>query len=459
MMDELPNSNNIQTATFGPGASKIFTSSARYIIAVAGQRGGKTTTGSYWSYNQATKMRTEQTTRGVQVVPPAGIICAPTYDLLRHSTLNRFFEEFPVLERYYKEYKKEMNIPIAKQGGKAVYSKVFTRSLEDPQLLRGLKAWWFWADEGDIAPEDSWEVLKGRISDHDDGQGLITSTLAMNSWINRLIYEPMLSGRIGGVDIVTWPSNDRPGFPVSEWERLRSEMDPIQFARDYEGKFSFEHGLVYGDILKYGIIDAVPEEVEILATFYAVDYGLNHPTVIMVMGYGSDGCWYVLNEHASPMMDVDQINLVLESNLTLYRPQYEDPWATYYDPAGGIAALSLTPNVFPQPAVKDIPTRVTLVRNFIYQHRVFVLSHCHFTKKELGLYTFDPVKHVPLDKNNHAMDCIGYIIHNAWELVDGLTKKEPTKPKSRVQEDLEARGLLKDGIFQNILNGEDNFIL
>ncbi len=178
-----------QTAKFGPGASKIFTSKARYIVAIAGQRGGKTTTGSYWAYTQATKMRQEQTTEGNKEVPPYGIICAPTYDLLRHSTLNRFFEEFPSLRRFYKEYQREINIPIAKVNGKALYSKIFTRSLEEWRNLRGLKAWWAWMDEGDIAPEESFEMVKSRLSDHEDGQMLITSTLDINSWINRLIYE------------------------------------------------------------------------------------------------------------------------------------------------------------------------------------------------------------------------------------------------------------------------------
>lgn len=445
-------SSSVQNVEFGPGASRVFTSKARYLIAIAGQRGGKTTAGSYWSYRQLTQIRQEHTARGIKTVPPSGIICAPTYDLLRHSTLNRFFEEFPMIQKYYKEYQKEMNIPIGKIAGKTVYSKIFTRSLEDPKMLRGLKSWWWWADEGDIAPPECWEILKGRISDHSDGQGLVTSTLSMNSWINRLIYQPLLTGKITDVDILSWPSNDRPGFPQSEWDRLKEEMDPTQFARDYEGKFSFESGLVYGDILKYGVIDELPQGVSILACFYGIDYGLNHPSVILVMGYGSDRNWYVLNEYVSPMMDVDQINAVLQSNLEIFREPYGDPWATYYDPAGGIAALSILPDVFPIAAVKDIPGRITMVRNFIHQQRVFVLSHNKYTIQELSVYSFQVDKPIPVDKDNHTLDTMGYIIHNGWQNVEHLTREVVEKPKNRVMLDLEARGLLKDGIFQSVVN-------
>jgi hypothetical protein len=449
----------IQNAKFGPGASKIFTSNARYIVAIAGQRGGKTTTGSYWSYTQATRMRVEETTNGVKHVPPYGIICSPTYDLLRHSTLNRFFEEFPSLRRYYKEYQREINIPIAKVDGKPIYSKVFTRSLEEWRNLRGLKAWWAWMDEGDIAPEESFEMIKSRISDHEDGKLLITSTLDMNSWINRLIYQPMLSGRMESAEIISWPSIERPGFPRAEWERLKKEMDPIQFARDYEGKFSFETGLVYGDVLKYGIIPEVPRGVTMLATFYGIDYGLNDPTVVLVMGYGSDFNWYVLNETVMPMMSVDQINDVINSNLTIFNSQYGAPWATYYDPAGGVATLSITPDAFPLPAIKDIPGRITLVRNFIYQKRLFILEHCVSTIRESGLYSFQPGRPIPMDSNNHTLDALGYIIHNAWALVDGLKPKAPEPEKNRLILDLEAKGLMIDGEFQMPNLNNDYFIV
>lgn len=451
---------NSQTATFGPNQSRVFTSNARFIVAMGGKRGGKTTVGAYWAYDQATRMRTEHTTRGVKTVPPAGLIVAPTLDQLKQATLLRFFEEFPMLRRYYTEYKKEIRIPIGKdENGKPLYSIIFTRSLEESENIEGIRAWWVWMDEADGAPEASWEIVKGRVSDHPDGKVLITSTIYRNSWINRLIYQPIKSGRITQHEIITWPSLERTGFPLDEWNRMKAEMDPIQFSRDYESKFVFESGLVYGDLLSYGVIEELPRSVTMLATFYGIDYGLNDPTVILVIGYGSDRKWYVLHEYASEMMSVDEINNQLNSNLTVFKNTYGAPWATYYDPAGGVAALSLTPDVFPIAAVKDIAARVTLVRNFIYQKRIYVLAHCRMTIKELSLYSFEANRPVPAPGNDHAMDALGYVIHNGWQNVEGLESPKEDRIKTRVELDLEARGLLKDGVFQNIVDNEDFYIL
>ena len=451
-MEQSLTTTDASNVVLSPGQSKVFTSKARFLVAISGQRGGKSTVASHFTNVEVQKLREENTSRGKKLVGTTAIICAPTYDLLRTATLDRLFEEYPVYKRFYKEYHKTITIPIAGKGKNTIFSTIYTLSVDDPENLRGKKCWFIWGDEVDIAPSDTWKMMTGRIADHEDGKLLITSTLSKDSWINRLVYQPLQAGKLTNTEIISWPSIERPGFPVEEWERLKAEMDPVAFARDFEGKFAFESGLVYGDILKYGIIDELPENVKILACFYGIDYGLNHPTVIMVMGFGSDRNWYVLNEYVSPMMSPEEINLILRGNLEVFRELYGDPWATYYDPAGGIAALSIDPDVFPMAAVKDIPARVTMVRNFIHQKRVYVMSHCHETTRELGLYEFQEDKPVPKDANNHCMDTMGYIIHNGWQNVEHLQKPVEEKPKSRVQMDLEARGLLKDGIFQTNVN-------
>lgn len=436
-----------KTATFGVGASKVFTSQKRYTIAVAGQRGGKTTVGSYWAYNQMTQMRVEHTVRGDTLTAPWGMIVAPTYDLLRNATLNRFFEEFPMLKRYYKEQKREMNIPIFKENGKVYYSKVFTRSLDDPEMIVGLMSWWFWADEGDRAKSTSWEILKGRIADHADGKGLVTSTLSRNSWIYPLVYQPLQTGKVKDVDIITWASNDRPGFPKSEWDTLKKTMDPVQFARDFEGKFVFEQGLVYGDILKYGVIDEVPSTVKIKAIFFSIDYGLRDKTVVMVVGYGSDSSYYILDETVSPAMSVDQINTVLSNYIQLYTPL----WATYYDPAGGIAALSLLNDCMPIAASKDVDSRITLIRNLIYQKRLYVLSKNYDCIKEFSSYSFSPHSNRPVDGNDHSMNAMEYAIFSSWDSVSTIQPEANRPILTPVAEYYRKRGWLQ--------NGEDDYIL
>ena len=442
--------------SFGPGASKIFRSQARFIVAVSGQRGGKTSAGSHWYKSETSKLRQEKTARGIKTVGTTGIICAPTYDTLNTATLARYFEEYPQDQHYYKQYRKEIKVPVAKIGKETIYSTTYTLSVDEPDNLRGKKCWTIWGDEVDVAPAGTWDAMTGRISDHDDGKLLITSTLSRNSWINRLVYQPMLAGRLTNTEIISWPSIERPGFPLEEWNRLKKEMDPVVFARDYEGKFVFESGLVYGDVLRYGVVDEIPEGVKMIGTFFGLDYGVGHKTAIILVGYGSDKNWYVLNEHVRENMSVDEINQAFQSDLDLFRTEYGEPWGTYYDYAGGIAAQSILPGVFPIAANKDLMGRITLIRNLIYQHRLFVLSHCHATLKEMSLYQFSESRPEPIDRDNDALDAMGYAIFNGWPSVDGLEPEKAPRIKNRVEMDLEARGLLKDGVFQNIFEASDD---
>jgi hypothetical protein len=450
-----------QTASFGVNQSQVFQTQARFIVAMGGTRGGKTTIGAYWTYNEMTKMREEITAAGAKLVPPEGFITSPTYDQLKSATLSRFFKEFPSIKQYYREYKREIIVPIYKEKGKVIYSTTYCRSLEEPDhALKGGKTWFIWMDEADGADEYAFDVAQLRVTDT-IGKILITSTIYRNSWINRKIYQGIKSGHLNPKDwaIITWPSNENPSFPKSEWERLKLELDPIIFAREFESKFIFETGLVYGNILNYGIIDKIPNGVKILATFYSIDYGLNDPTVIMIVGYGSDSCWYVLNEYVKQMMDVSEINDVLNSYLEIYRPIYGDPYATYYDPAGGVAVLSINPDVFPIAAKKDIPSTVTLIRNFIYQRRLYILSHNKNLIKEISTYAFDPIKHIPVDRENHSTDALGYAIKNGWPSVDGLSEIEPPIIKNRIILDLEKHGMMDKGIFIQPDYEQNNFLL
>ena len=114
------------------------------------------------------------------------------------------------------------------------------------------------------------------------------------------------------------------------------------------------------------------------------------------------------------------------------------------------------PGVFPIAANKDLMGRITLIRNLIYQHRLFVLSHCHATLKEMSLYQFSESRPEPIDRDNDALDAMGYAIFNGWPSVDGLEPEKAPRIKNRVEMDLEARGLLKDGVFQNIFEASDD---
>jgi phage terminase large subunit len=439
--------------TFGPSQSRVFTSPKRFIFAMGGKRGGKTTVGCYWSYQESSQMRPQITPAGRTMVPPNGLIAAPTYHQLQQSTLAKFFEEFPMLRKYYKEYKQIIEIPIGKgPDGKTLYSKIYTRSLDEYKNIEGMNLHWAWIDEADSLQYQAWHTVMTRTGTT-QGKILCTTTIYPASWINDMVNKRQDPNSI----IISWPSIENPAFPIEEWERLKETTDPTVFAREYMSQFVFENGLVYGEILEYGLLDKVPEGVMMLATFIGVDYGLKDDNAIICVGYGSDFNWYILGERVAPSMSVDTVNERIGELMSIHGT----PWATFYDPAGGIATLSLRQDCFPIAARKkltDTPEeagRITLIKNLIFQRRVYTLKSNLYTNRELGTYSFDQKTGKPEDNNNHTTDAFGYCIYNGFPMVDGLKPKEQKAVLPTLWRVMEEEGYLKDGIFQNKLNSED----
>jgi len=389
---------------YGEGEAVCFEVDSEYHLYVATDFivTHNTTVGCYWAYLQ---MQRENTN---------GLIGANVYDQLNHSVLTKFFEIFPQLERFYVKRDKMMVLP----GNR----KVFFRSLDEPGNLKGLNLHWEWVDEGDGLDEESWFVLRSRVATT-QGRILITSSIYPDSWIYDAVYK---KGQTD-YELITWESRDNPSFPKEEWERLKRETDPIRFAREYESKFSFAAGRVYSDILSYGVVETntFPEGSVPLVWFFGLDFGVADPTAIVVMSYNSDGCWYIVDEYYQPNLKIEEIN----HWLSYFIGKYDRPMLTIMDYAGGVAKLSVTPVANPYDTVsKNIAERVSLVRDLIHRRQMYVFRRCTNTIREFSYYSFHKTKtDKPEDKNNHSMDALGYVIHTASAMVEGMADRAAHK--------------------------------
>lgn len=395
-----PNQEQVETIEFVPFESqkRIFTSTKRFIFAMGGNRGGKTTAGCYWSY------------LGMQTPNTNGLIGANTIDQLNQSTLAKFFEVFPQLKRFYVKRDRTIYLPNG--------SKVFTRSLDMPELIKGLNLHWEWIDEGDGLSESTWNILRSRVATT-QGRILVTSSIYANSWIFDTIY----NRKDPDYEIVTWESIENPSFPKEEWEALKRSTDPITFAREYSSEFVFATGKVYGDILSYGRLETneYPANSKPVKAIFGLDYGVNDPTAITVVTLNDDGKWYLVDEVYSPAMSIQQINFHLERLIE----KYGKPFMTCQDPAGGVARISLIPQANATDAVKDIHKRITLIRDLIYQKELYYFPRCVNADREFKAYQFNPKKlEEPEDRNNHIMDSMGMAIHHTYDMLKHLGKKE-----------------------------------
>lgn len=380
-----------------PGQDRIFTSKARFIFASAGQRGGKTKAGCFWAYTQ------------MSIPGVTGMIAANTLDQLQQSVLDKFFSEFPQLRRYWIKRDKMLVLPNG--------SRTYFRSLDNPELIRGLNLHWQWADEIDGQNMNTWKILEGRSS-NTRGRILGTSSIYRRSFIYEMYKK---YNKDPDYDFITWSSVDNPSFPPEEYERLKKTWDPIDFEREFGGQFSFATGQVY-PLQDDHFIDAVPEGITAIEYVYGLDYGINDPNVITVNMLGSDGNWYIVDEYWEPNLSIDQVNHWIMHFITKYQRK---PYATCQDPSGGIARNSLVTACRPRDAIKEIIERTKLIRNLIYQKKIFVLKKCVNTCREFDQHVFsDKNPELPEDKNNHCMDSFGYALHTTWDELKHRTKKK-----------------------------------
>lgn len=392
-----------------PGQDRVFTSKARFIFASAGQRGGKTKAGCYWA------------NINMNIPGTIGMIAANTMDQLNQSVLDKFFSEFPQLKRYWIKRDRMLNLPNG--------SKCYFRSLDNPEMIRGLNLHWQWIDEIDGQNYNTWKILEGRSS-NTKGRILGTSSIYRKSFVHEM-YKKFKDDP--DYDFITWESRSNPSFPPDEWERLKRTWDPIDFAREFGGEFSFATGQVY-PIQENHIINELPKtwldnsdpdnpvtrELKVLEYIYGLDYGINDPNVITINAFCSDGNWYIIDEYYEPNLSIQQINHWLQHFITLYKRR---PYATCQDPAGGIARNSLISSARPVDAIKKIIDRTKLIRNLIYQGKIFVLKKCVNTVREFEYHMFDMKNpELPEDKNNHCMDSFGYAIHTTWDQIQGKVK-------------------------------------
>ncbi len=115
-----------------------------------------------------------------------GLIGAPTFPMLRDSTLEKVFEIYPevLIEHYNKQ---DMDLLLANG------SKVHLRSLDNPDTIRGVSLLWFHLDEGAQMKSEAWPICLGRLRQKNPDpngiewpqQGWVTSTPRGYNWLYR----------------------------------------------------------------------------------------------------------------------------------------------------------------------------------------------------------------------------------------------------------------------------------
>ncbi|HZL55437.1 MAG TPA: phage terminase large subunit [Bryobacteraceae bacterium] len=219
-----------------------------------------------------------------------GLIGAPTYPMLKDSTLASLMECLYANELPFELYKAE-NVIVMKDSG----SKILLRAVDEFERLRGTNLAWFGVDELTYAQEGAWSRLEGRLRDPKAKKlcGFAVWTPKGFDWVyRRFIHTPAL----GFETVLATPYENRflldqvPDF----YERLKGSYDENFFRQEVMGDYlNAKGGLVYQAFTRSANVGSVSVDAG-SPVYWAVDFNVD--PMCSVVAQASGGEFRVLDE-------------------------------------------------------------------------------------------------------------------------------------------------------------------
>lgn len=404
--------------------------------AICGSQSGKTTVGAVWS---GLRIQDEMN----RPDPRPGLIGAPTYKVMRQSTLQKFWEQFPNLQQYHKRQESVIEIPYQTKKGENKVYPIFIRSFDRPLGVEGMSPGWAWLDEFGQCDQLAWTVVKTRMT-VTQGKIFITTTPYNTGFLYRDIYQPVQEGVEKRISIYTWSAYDLALFfddlakkETGEKQReftekakaIREHLDnekralsPEEFKKRYMGEFSRMTGLVYP------VTEAhyIPREtLRFDKVIGGIDWGFHHPAV-GVYGLSGDS-WYVIGEWGGTKNTTDEIidackELQEEFNVSRWYADSANPEKIKQANRGtGLYVVPFKKKKRHMTGDSRGTTRSSIEYGISYigqlvregRLKVFDDLHYHINEFESYHYPDDPkpgMEDTPAKENDHFMDAMRYAI-------------------------------------------------
>lgn len=167
-----------------------------------------------------------------------GAILAPTYPLLRDSTIKTFMELLP--KELILNYNKSEQTLILINGAQVIFRPC--DDINSIDRLRNINLGWWWIDEASLVPEYAYRVLIGRLRDKNGPmKGWITTTPKGFNWI----WEKWVNKPSKKHWMITSSSTENPYLPHDYIETLKAEYTGVFAKQEILGEFVGHEGLVY----------------------------------------------------------------------------------------------------------------------------------------------------------------------------------------------------------------------
>lgn len=328
-----------------------------------------------------------------------GMIAAPTYQMLRDSTLRGFFAQLDDLGIPYEHHRSD-NVITFPTG-----HEILCRSLDDPAKVRGPNLDYAWIDEGGYVTRDAWQIVKGRVRVGVAPQAWLTSTPKGRNWI--------------------WEEWERDGTgnefdPTHPLFRVRTEENPelpdgfaesLGYAgtfadQELGGEFVAFEGLVYPAFRRDRHVRSV--DADSWATVLGLDVGTRNPTCLLVVRHAGDKR-HVSSELYQRGMSSDAITDAAVDAWQRYRPDFMviDPSA-----AGLIASLEQR-RLRVRKATNDVLIGISTVTSALPD--LTVDPSCVNLIAEFESYAYPSggrgaERDAPIKANDHALDALRYAL-------------------------------------------------
>ena len=325
-----------------------------------------------------------------------GMIAAPTYQMLRDSTLRGFTGQLDDLGIPYTHQKSE-NVIVFPNG-----HEILCRSLDDPSKVRGPNLDYCWVDEAGYITGEAWAVVKGRVRVGVAPQAWTTSTPKGRNWMWEEWERDATGNEFDPVrPLFRVRTDENPELPAGFAASL-GYTDTFA-AQELGGEFVAFEGLVYPGFTR----DKVQRvDTTGWGTVLGLDLGTRNPTAALVVRYAGDRRHYEA-EHYERGMSSDSITDLAVRLVARYQPEYivVDPSA-----AGLIKSLEER-RIRVRKAVNDVKVGIATLTSVIPD--LTVDPSCVNTIQEFESYRYPDGTRgnsdSPVKENDHLMDCARYV--------------------------------------------------
>lgn len=242
-----------------PHQWKFLLSTAPETALIAGIRSGKTWAGAL------------RVLRMLSMYPAApGMICANTWAQLVDSTLAELTKFLDSNGRRYELHEQRKVLTIEGR-------RIFLRSLENYDAIRGLELGWAWIDEASYSDYDAYRVVLGRLS-HPDGPRATFTTMTPRgkNWVWRHFYESPSPDRLV-IDGIS--SHDNTKLPADYLAMVERSFSGEYLRQEVYGQFVSMRGMVYvlpdDSIIPYKFDKTKAYDV-------SIDFGRRRPAVLFI---------------------------------------------------------------------------------------------------------------------------------------------------------------------------------